>query len=130
MAATTSTVDLGMLLDFAGRALQTEMSERLSEVGLTVREQCVLAKALTGEHSQIELAQMAQMDKTTMVTTVDRLEQAGVAGRRAPRLERAGRAERRPSATDRRQRIIAVTEAGAQKAAQGEAIIAHTYEDV
>jgi DNA-binding MarR family transcriptional regulator len=117
MATATPTVDLAMLLDFAGRALQAQMAERLAEVGLSVREQCVLSKASTGEFSQIQLAQMAQLDKTTMVTTVDRLEAAGLA-------------ERRPSTTDRRQRIIAVTDAGVAKAHQGDAIIAATYRDV
>ncbi len=117
MSTTTPTIDLAMLLDLAGRGLQTELTARLAAVGLTVREQCVLSKAATGEFSQIQLAQMAQMDKTTMVTTVDRLEAAGLA-------------KRRPSAADRRARIIAVTDAGARKAEQGNEIITRTYQDV
>jgi DNA-binding MarR family transcriptional regulator len=44
---------------------------------------------------------MVGLDKTTMVVTVDELENAGLA-------------ERRPAATDRRARVIAVTPAGAR----------------
>jgi DNA-binding MarR family transcriptional regulator len=52
-----------------------------------------------------------------MVTTVDD-------------LERAGLAERRPSATDRRARIIAVTPAGRKLVAKSAAIVHDTYEQV
>ena len=45
------------------------------------------------------------LDKTTMVVTIDA-------------LEKAGWAERRPSSTDRRVRVIAVTKAGERKVAQ------------
>jgi MarR family transcriptional regulator for hemolysin len=115
--ATATAADLMFLLSQAGHALQTEMTARLAEVGLTPREQCVLSKAMTGEHSQIRLAEMSALDKTTMVVTVDKLEQAGLA-------------ERRPSASDRRARIIAVTPAGERLVEQGQEIIARTYEDV
>ena len=61
---------------------------------------CVLYHALGGEFTQIQLAEQCALDKTTMVVTMDALEKAGLA-------------ERRPSPTDRRARIIAVTDAGA-----------------
>src|SRR5690349_20183139 len=57
-----------------------------------------------------QLAAIADVDKTTMVGTVDD-------------LERRGLADRRPSATDRRARIIAVTEAGRAAAAAGQQIV-------
>ena len=59
----------------------------------------MLSHALRGEQTQSQLAEQCALDKTTMVVTMDE-------------LERAGLAERRPSPTDRRARIIAVTEAG------------------
>ena len=59
----------------------------------------MLAHALRGELTQSQVAEQCALDKTTMVVTMDE-------------LERAGLAERRPSSTDRRARIIAVTEAG------------------
>jgi DNA-binding MarR family transcriptional regulator len=55
------------------------------------------------------------MDKTTMVVTVDALEQAGLA-------------ERRPSSKDRRARIIAVTEKGAKAAEQSQQIVDSVHE--
>ena len=57
-----------------------------------------------GELTQSQLAEQCALDKTTMVVTLDE-------------LERAGLAERRPSSTDRRARIIAVTEAGERERA-------------
>jgi DNA-binding MarR family transcriptional regulator len=72
--------------------------------------QCVLLHALEQERTQIQLAALTDLDKTTMVGTIDD-------------LERRGLAERRPSATDRRARIIAVTDAGRAVAAEGQRIV-------
>ena len=102
--------DLTGYLTHAGHVLETQLSAALAEIGLTVRMQCVLRHALEEERTQIQLAELAYMDKTTMVVTVDALEQAGYA-------------ERKPSATDRRARIISVTPAGAKIAAEGQRIV-------
>ncbi len=85
------------------------MTAALAEIGLTPRMHCVLVHALAEERTQIQLAEIGDMDKTTMVVTVDALEKAGLA-------------ERRPSSTDRRARIIAVTEEGARVAARSQEI--------
>jgi DNA-binding MarR family transcriptional regulator len=45
-------------------------------------------------------------------------------------LEQAGLAERRPSPTDRRARIISVTDAGAALVTRGDEIVAGLYADV
>ncbi|GAA4569212.1 MarR family winged helix-turn-helix transcriptional regulator [Planotetraspora kaengkrachanensis] len=101
--------DLSFLLNHTGHVLRTQMAEALAEIGLTARMHCVLVHALEQERTQIQLAEIGDMDKTTMVVTVDALEKAGLA-------------ERRPSSTDRRARIIAVTEKGAQVARQSQEI--------
>jgi DNA-binding MarR family transcriptional regulator len=102
--------DLTGYLSHAGHVLETQLSAALAEVGLTLRMQCVLRHALEAERTQIQIAELSFLDKTTMVVTVDA-------------LERAGFAERKPSATDRRARIIAVTDAGAKIAAEGQRIV-------
>lgn len=102
--------DLTGYLTHAGHVLETQLSAALAEVGLTLRMQCVLRLALEAERTQIQIAELAYLDKTTMVVTVDA-------------LEKAGYAERKPSATDRRARIIAVTEAGAAIAQKGQRIV-------
>ena len=102
--------DLTGYLTHAGHVLETQLSAALAEVGLTLRMQCVLRHALEAERTQIQIAELAYLDKTTMVVTVDA-------------LEKAGYAERKPSTTDRRARIIAVTEAGAAIAAAGQQIV-------
>ena len=109
--------DLTGYLTHAGHVLETQLSAALAEVGLTVRMQCVLRHALEEERTQIQIAELAYMDKTTMVVTVDA-------------LEAAGDAERKPSATDRRARIIAVTPAGAKIAAEGQRIVDRVHAEV
>ena len=102
--------DLTGLLNLAGHVLSNRLAAALADVDLTPRMQCVLVHALAEERTQIQLAALADLDKTTMVSTVDDLEQRGLA-------------ERRPSATDRRARIIAVTEKGRLAAQEGQRIV-------
>ncbi|MFE2551085.1 MarR family winged helix-turn-helix transcriptional regulator [Streptomyces sp. NPDC059355] len=110
MAPARTQPDLSFLLDHTSHALRTRMAAALGEIGLTARMHCVLVHALEEERTQIQLAEIGDMDKTTMVVTVDALEKAGLA-------------ERRPSAKDRRARIIAVTEKGAALAATSRRIV-------
>ncbi|MFJ8011921.1 MarR family winged helix-turn-helix transcriptional regulator [Streptomyces sp. NPDC096339] len=116
MAPTRTEPDLSFLLDHAGHVLRTRMAAALDEIGLTARMHCVLVHALEEERTQIQLAEIGDMDKTTMVVTVDALEKAGLA-------------ERRPSAKDRRARIIAVTEKGAAVAVQSRRIVDRVHAD-
>ncbi|TDU82209.1 DNA-binding MarR family transcriptional regulator [Kribbella voronezhensis] len=109
--------DLTGLLNHAGHVLETQLTAALAEIGLTPRMQCVLLHALGEERTQIQLAELAYLDKTTMVVTVDALEKAGFA-------------ERKPSASDRRARIIAVTGAGAEIVAEGQRIVDKVHADV
>jgi MarR family transcriptional regulator for hemolysin len=117
VATTERTADLIFLLSQAAHSLTTELTVELAGLGISPRSHCVLSKALEGEQNQIRLAERCGMDKTTMVVTVDE-------------LERAGLAERHPSPTDRRARIIAVTEAGAEKVAEGNAVVERLYRHV
>lgn len=110
MAPARTEPDLSFLLDHAGYVLRTRVAAALAEIGLTARMHCVLVHALEAERTQIQLAELGDMDKTTMVVTVDALEKAGLA-------------ERRPSSTDRRARIIAVTEKGAEAAKRSQEIV-------
>ena len=108
--------DITGLLNVAGHALSNRLCAALEGVGLTPRMQCVLVHALEEEHTQIQLAALADLDKTTMVSTVDE-------------LERLGLAERRQSSTDRRARIIAVTEKGRLAAQEGQRIVDEVHAD-
>jgi MarR family transcriptional regulator for hemolysin len=110
-------VDLCFLLSQAAHALSTELAAGLAELGISPRVHCVLSRALAENLTQKQLADRCGLDKTTMVVTVDE-------------LERAGLAERRPSSTDRRARIIAVTEKGERLVRRGDAIVARVYEGV
>ncbi|MGW2593184.1 MarR family winged helix-turn-helix transcriptional regulator [Streptomyces sp. NPDC001515] len=116
MAPTRTAPDLSYLLDHTSHVLRTQMSAALAEIGLTSRMHCVLVHALEEERTQIQLAEIGDMDKTTMVVTVDALESAGLA-------------ERRPSSRDRRARIIAVTEKGAELAARSQEIVDRVHTD-
>jgi MarR family transcriptional regulator for hemolysin len=116
MAPTRTEPDLSFLLDHTSHVLRTRMSAALAEIGLTARMHCVLVHALAEERTQIQLAELGDMDKTTMVVTVDALEKAGLA-------------ERRPSTKDRRARIIAVTEEGARVAERSQQIVDGVHEE-
>jgi DNA-binding MarR family transcriptional regulator len=109
--------DLTGLLLHAGYVLTTRLTAALAEIGITPREQCVLWRAMEAERTQIQLAELTDLDKTTMVVTVDR-------------LERAGLAARQPSSTDRRARIIAVTDAGRRAVAEGAKIVDRVHGEV
>ena len=110
-------VDLMFLLSQASHALETEMTAQLQALGISPRAHCVLTHALRGELTQSQVAEQCALDKTTMVVTMDE-------------LERAGLAERRPSSTDRRARIIAVTKAGERSVAEANAIVERIYAEV
>jgi MarR family transcriptional regulator for hemolysin len=101
--------DLCWLLSRASYILTTEMTAALEGLGVSPRAHCVLSAAMSGDHTQTELAKMVGLDKTTMVVTLDELESAGLA-------------ERKPSKTDRRARVIGVTNTGQRKVRQAEEI--------
>ncbi|WP_030688979.1 MarR family winged helix-turn-helix transcriptional regulator [Streptomyces sp. NRRL B-1347] len=116
MAPARTEPDLSFLLDHTSHVLRTQMAAALAEIGLTARMHCVLVHALQEERTQAQLAEIGDMDKTTMVVTVDALEKAGLA-------------ERRPAREDRRARVIAVTDKGAEVAARSQEIVDRVHEE-
>jgi DNA-binding MarR family transcriptional regulator len=109
--------DLSFMLAHASHVLATRMTAAFAEIGITPREYCVLYHASTGELTQIELARLSDLDKTTMVVTLDELEAAGYA-------------ERHPSPADRRARIVVVTDAGRRVVAAGHKIADAVHREV
>jgi MarR family transcriptional regulator for hemolysin len=109
--------NLCWLLSRASYTMTTELTAALEGLGVSPRAHAVLAAAATGAHTQTELARIVGLDKTTMVVTLDELEGAGLA-------------KRRPSKTDRRARVIAVTAAGERTLREAEEIGDRIREDV
>src|SRR2546423_13395466 len=101
--------NLAWLLYRAHWPLASELAAALAPLGVSARGYHVLRAALSGQHTQTELAEMVGLDKTTMVVAVDELEKAGLA-------------ERQLSPDDRRARIIAVTAAGKRTVAQADKV--------
>jgi MarR family transcriptional regulator for hemolysin len=101
--------NLGWLLATVSHAFTTELTAKLEAVSVSPRAHCVLSTALQGEYTQTALAHAIGLDKTTMVVTIDELEQEGLA-------------ERRPSPTDRRAHVIAVTKSGERRLAKAEVV--------
>jgi MarR family transcriptional regulator, transcriptional regulator for hemolysin len=116
-AAAPLTADLNWLLSRASYTLTTELTAALEGLGVSPRAHCVLSAAMTGDHTQTELAKMIGLDKTTMVVTVDELEAAGLA-------------ERRSASEDRRARVIAVTKSGERKVREASEIAERIQSDV
>ncbi len=73
--------------------------------------------AASAELTQIELARVSDLDKTTMVVTLDELEDAGYA-------------ERRPSKADRRARVVVVTAEGKRLVEVGREIADRVHAEV
>lgn len=113
----TEVPDLAFLFNHAGHVVTTELTAALAELDTTPRAICVLAHASEAELTQSRIGDLCGLDKTTMVGTIDE-------------LERAGLAERRPSATDRRARIIFVTPAGAELLRAGRAVVDRIHGDM
>jgi MarR family transcriptional regulator, transcriptional regulator for hemolysin len=109
--------DLCWLLARASQLLNLEAGAALEELGITQRQYSVLVTALTGEHTQTDLARIVGLDKTTLMVTVDE-------------LERLGLAERRPLPSDRRARLVAVTDAGADVLTRAEGKLNRSREGV
>ncbi len=116
-AVTPLASDLCWLLARASHGLNTESTAALEELGVSPRAHAVLTTAMTGEHTQTEIARRVGLDKTTMVVTVDELESAGLA-------------ERRPSSSDRRARVIVVTPDGKRKVRDADKVLDRVREDV
>lgn len=119
--ATTAPVrtvpDLSFLLAHTSHVLTTRMTTALAEIGLTPREFCVLTHAEAGDLTQIELAGLVDLDKTTMVVTVDELEASGLA-------------TRLPSPADRRARLVTLTDAGREVMEAGREIVDRVHGEV
>lgn len=109
--------NLAWLLYKAHWALAAELTAALAPLGVSARGYHVLRGALSGEHTQTELAEMVGLDKTTMVVALDE-------------LERAGLAQRHPAPDDRRARIVVVTSAGKRKLAEAEKVKERVQADV
>jgi MarR family transcriptional regulator, transcriptional regulator for hemolysin len=109
--------NLCWLLSQASYTYTTEVTAEMEALAISPRAQHVLCTAMGGEHTQTELARTVGLDKTTMVVTLDELEAAGLA-------------ERRASPTDRRARVIAVTKAGRRRLREAEAVGDGVREDV
>ena len=112
-----SVPDLSFMLAHAAHVLATRMTAAFAEIGITPRDYCVLYHAASGELTQIELARVSDLDKTTMVVTLDELEEAGYA-------------ERRPSRADRRARVVVVTNEGRRLVAAGQEIADRVHAEV
>src|SRR4029453_12506093 len=94
--------DLMLLLGQTTHALATEMAAGLGRAGISPRAHCVLSKAMAGDFTQGHLAELCDLDRTTMVATLDELEAAGMAERRGRPGGPGGRARPPPRATGAR----------------------------
>jgi MarR family transcriptional regulator, transcriptional regulator for hemolysin len=109
-------VDLSFLLNQASYALAARMAEALRDLELSVGEYCVLWKAGEGERTQVEIAELAALDKSVVVKAVDGLERLGLAARRV-------------HDTDRRARLVVLTEAGTALLERAHEAVSEVYDE-
>jgi len=92
--------EITWLLHRAAQRMRTATGEQAETHGLQLRDYIVLsALDKTPDLTQVELAKALGLDKTTLMSQLDR-------------LERTGLVVRRPDPRDRRARIPEITEAG------------------
>jgi DNA-binding MarR family transcriptional regulator len=113
---TPPAVDLAFLVNQVSYALAARMGEALADLDLTVSQYCVLWKAHEKERTQIEIAEEGALDKSTVVNEVDR-------------LERAGLATRQVHPTDRRGRVVVVTDAGVDVLGRAHRAVAAVHDE-
>jgi len=100
------------------RATHTRTAELLGSVGLTPALFALLNVIGAREGAiQLELGSALGIDRSTMVSLIDQLESAGLA-------------TRRPSATDRRAREIAITPKGRRLLQRARGLIAQVEDEV
>ena len=108
----------GQLFFRLWRATHTRTAELLGSVGLTPALFALLNVIGAREGAiQQELGSALGIDRSTMVSLIDQLESAGLA-------------TRRPSATDRRAREIAITPKGRKLLARARALITQVEDEV
>ena len=109
---------VGQLLFRLWRAMHTRTAELLGSVGLTPALFALLNVIGAREGAiQQELGSALGVDRSTMVSLIDQLESAGLA-------------RRRPSATDRRAREIAITPKGRRLLQRAKGLIAQAEDEV
>lgn len=111
------TFDLSMLLNQAGHAVTNRVSRALADVGISVKVYCALKKAVEGDFTQAQLAELAWMDKTTMVNVLDEMEREGLAARTM-------------SPADRRVRLVAITAKGRSLLLHADELVQAAYDDI
>jgi MarR family transcriptional regulator for hemolysin len=108
----------GQLFFRLWRATHTRTAEALGTVGLTPALFAVLNVIAAREGAiQQELGSTLGIDRSTMVSLIDQLESAGLA-------------RRRPSATDRRAREIAITPKGRRLLERARGLISEVEDEV
>jgi MarR family transcriptional regulator, transcriptional regulator for hemolysin len=110
-------MDLAFLLNQAAYAFQARLGGELARVGVSVREYCVLMHAAVGGMSQNSIAENAGLDKTTMGTTVDRLEVAGLVRREVADY-------------DKRAKVVGLTESGMTTYEAGKHVVQRVTDEV
>ena len=114
-ARTTS--ELIIQLQLLSRDIDLMAAQRLEGTGTSLRAVSVLMCADESEKTQGEIADLVCLDKSTMVHTVDALEQDGLA-------------TRKPSQKDSRARVVEVTEEGRKLVASTENALGVLYDEV
>jgi DNA-binding MarR family transcriptional regulator len=117
MGPARTTSDLIVQLLLLSRDIDVLAARRLEGTGVSLRALNVLRCAEAGERTQGEIADLACLDKSTMVHTVDALEKDGLA-------------TRRPSRKDRRARVVEVTGEGRELVASTGTVLDGLYDEV
>ncbi|MEU7864267.1 MarR family transcriptional regulator [Nonomuraea sp. NPDC049141] len=107
--------DLVVQLQLLARDIELDAARRLEEAGASLLLVSVLICADATEKTQGELVELALLDRSTMVHTVNALEPDGLA-------------TREPSQKDRRARVVEVTDEGRQLVSSTQNVLDELYD--
>lgn len=109
--------DLTLLLSVVAHVTRQTQEQRLAALGLGVRDHVVLSAVAAGAPTQLAIAAMAGLDKSTLIPVLDRLE--------ADQL-----LQRHPDPSDRRVRLVTLTPAGRRALEKSVSTVMATEDDL
>lgn len=109
--------DLTLLVSVVAHVTRQTQEQQLAALGLGVRDHMVLSAVAAGAPNQLAIADMAGIDKSTLIPVLDRLE--------AEQL-----LQRHPDPADRRVRLVTLTPKGRRTLGKSQGTVMATEEDL
>ncbi len=109
--------DFTLVMSVAAHVTRQTQEQQLATLGLGVRDHMVLSAVAAGAPTQLAIAGMAGLDKSTLIPVLDRLEGDQLL-------------QRHPDPTDRRARLVTLTPKGRRTLEKSQRTVTATEDDL